>query len=105
MRRSQEDADTLDTDVCSAISSLLSSCIAGWMLCALVRQDSFTCGASVKCVCRRNTQERSNRHVGTVARGTASEGIKRDREMMRMSREVQVDRPIRSNKKLAAIMF
>ena len=47
------------------------------MLCALVRHDSLTRGASVKCVCRRNTQERSNRHVGTVARGAASEGIKR----------------------------
>jgi hypothetical protein len=104
MRRSQEDADTLDTDVCSATSSLLSSCTAGWMLCALVRHDSFTRGAFVKCVCRRNTQDRSNRHVGTVARGAASEGIKRDREMRR-SGEVQEDRPIRSNKKLAAIML
>ena len=42
--------------------------------------------------------------MGTVARGAASEGIKRDREMRR-SGEVQEDRPIRSNKKLAAIML
>ena len=42
--------------------------------------------------------------MGTVARGAASEGIKRNREMRR-SGEVQEDRPIRSNKKLAAIML
>ena len=74
------------------------------MLCALVRHDGFTRGDPVKCVCRRDTHDRSNRHVGTFARGAASEGIKRGREMW-VSGEVQEDRPIRSNKKLGAIML
>lgn len=56
------------------------------------------------CVQTQHARQVEYRHVGTVARGAASEGIKRDREMRR-SGEVQEDRPIRSNKKLAAIML